>query len=319
MYFDQLSNEEWALLAPILDDKPTARLNRRGRPRADPRVVANAILWILTTGEPWSSLPGRYPSGPTCRCRFEEWQSSGTLARIIRQLAQTGRTFAYVPNASSAVTRSALRRGARSQCDDGLRSVLWKSPESWQVPTRKTAGRHSIDPFDEITRQLSGRAVDATGVNAPLRIESGAMMAASLPRPLNRSCGSPWTSPPSPAMQVVERRGYVIHAAADPAPDESFRAWAEIVKNGGRIERSGLIGPRFADFETARKYALDWACQWIDQQNPMRIAAQTAPAADVARLPIARTMPEPVMEDAYDEAEHEDVSFGSSLNTAMVK
>jgi transposase len=128
MFFDELSNDEWALLEPILADKPVTRLNRRGRPRADPRIVANAILWILTTGEPWANLPGRYPSAPTCRCRFEEWRLNGTLARIIRLLAPIGRTFAYSPNSSSAVTRSALRRGVRSQDDDGLRSVLWKRP-----------------------------------------------------------------------------------------------------------------------------------------------------------------------------------------------
>ena len=67
MFFDELSNDEWALLAALVSDEPAVRLNRRGRPRAEPRIVANAVLWILTTGEPWSKLPGRYPSGPTCR------------------------------------------------------------------------------------------------------------------------------------------------------------------------------------------------------------------------------------------------------------
>ena len=310
MFFDELSNDEWALLEPILADKPVTRLNRRGRPRADPRIVANAILWILTTGEPWANLPGRYPSAPTCRCRFEEWRLNGTLARIIRLLAPIGRTFAYSPNSSSAVTRSALRRGVRSQDDDGLRSVLWKRPELWQTLSRKMNGRHSIDPFDEITRQLSGRPVDA-----PPRIESNAVTAACSPRWLNHPCGSPWRGTPLAAMQVVERRSYVIHAVADPASKELFRAWAEIMKNGRRIERSGLIGPRFRDVETAQKYAFDWACRWIDQQDPMPIAAQTTRATDVARRPIARTMAEPVMEDAYDETGQEEASFGSTSNT----
>jgi transposase len=309
MYFDELSNEEWELLAPMLSDKPAIRLSRRGRPRADPRIVANAILWILTTGEPWSNLPGRYPSGPTCRCRFDDWQLNGTLAKIIQLLTQMGRTFAYLPNASSAVTRSALRRGGRGQCDDGLRSVLWKSPESWQAPPHKIDGRQLIDPFDEITRQLSGRAGDI-----PIRFQSSAMMAASSPRQMGRPCESPWT-----ATQVASHDSYVIRASADPVSNELFRAWAEIMRHGRRIQRSGLIGPRFEDFETAQGYALDWARKWIDQQSTGRIVSQTASAIDVARRPIVCGIPEPVMEKAYDETEYEDDSFGSSLSAAMVK
>ncbi len=42
MFFDELSNDEWALLSALVSDEPAVRLNRRGRPRADPRVVANA-------------------------------------------------------------------------------------------------------------------------------------------------------------------------------------------------------------------------------------------------------------------------------------
>lgn len=50
MFFDELNDEEWFRLSPLIADEPI-RLNRRGRPRAEPRVVANAVLWILTTGD----------------------------------------------------------------------------------------------------------------------------------------------------------------------------------------------------------------------------------------------------------------------------
>ncbi len=97
MFFDELSDEEWTRVSTLIADEPI-RLNRRGRPRAETRVVANAILWILTTGEPWSKLPGRYPSGPTCRRRFEEWLASGTLGEMVAMLTElSGRAFAYVP------------------------------------------------------------------------------------------------------------------------------------------------------------------------------------------------------------------------------
>jgi hypothetical protein len=53
MFFDELSNDEWALLAALVSDEPAVRLNRRGRPRAEPRVVANAVLWIISARVPF--------------------------------------------------------------------------------------------------------------------------------------------------------------------------------------------------------------------------------------------------------------------------
>lgn len=125
MFFDELSNDEWALLAALVSDEPAVRLNRRGRPRAEPRIVANAVLWILTTGEPWSKLPGRYPSGPTCRRRFEEWQLNGTLLEMVRLLSQTGRTFAYVPQPAPPVAAKPAAPVAETPSvrDEHLRGV----------------------------------------------------------------------------------------------------------------------------------------------------------------------------------------------------
>ncbi|HEU4771290.1 MAG TPA: hypothetical protein VFS68_03945, partial [Candidatus Udaeobacter sp.] len=47
MFFEELTDDEWARLAPLAADEPI-HPHRRGRPRAEPRVVANAVLWILT-------------------------------------------------------------------------------------------------------------------------------------------------------------------------------------------------------------------------------------------------------------------------------
>ncbi len=69
MFFDELSNDEWARVAALVGESEV-REHRRGRPRAHPRTVVNAVLWILTTGETWSKLPSHYPTVPTCRRRF---------------------------------------------------------------------------------------------------------------------------------------------------------------------------------------------------------------------------------------------------------
>ena len=71
MMFDDLRDNEWALVEALFCAEP-ARSERRGRPRVEARAVVNAVLWVLSTGEGWSKLPGRYPSPPTCRRRFDD-------------------------------------------------------------------------------------------------------------------------------------------------------------------------------------------------------------------------------------------------------
>ncbi len=299
MFFDELSNDEWALLAALVADEPAVRLNRRGRPRAEPRIVANAVLWILTTGEPWSKLPGRYPSGPTCRRRFEEWQLNGTLLEMVRLLSQTGRTFAYVPQPAPPVAAKPAAPVAEppSVRDENPRGVSWKSPESWQAPGMSSSlGRwRAADPIADMTRQLAGmesaqpvaRAQPGTSQAAPARPvmraglprmnEAGAVGAAmhgltsaiaaarGTPAPNEQRSTLPMSLAPR-GTEIADRRGYLIYVAAERVPNAMYRAWAEIMKDGKRVERSGLVGPRFADADAAEHYALEWARQWIDRE-----------------------------------------------------
>lgn len=348
MFFDELSNDEWALLTALVSDEPAVRLNRRGRPRAEPRIVANAVLWILTTGEPWSKLPGRYPSGPTCRRRFEEWQLNGTLLEMVRLLSQTGRTFAYVPQPAPPVAAKPAAPAAEtvSMRDESPRGVSWKSPESWQAPgTASALGNwRSADPIADITRQLSGLASTTPVTRAPTDSVASAATVASSLRPAPRAAGpvsfdgeagavgeamghldaaiaaarraqlapddrrsvsrSLSMSLAPRGMQVAGPHDYVIYVVAEQVPNAMYRAWAEIMKDGKRVERSGLVGPRFAQASEAERYALEWAQQWIDRERAAQSAAESAnmtraPSAYVSRqtarpLPALRHVPEPV-------------------------
>ena len=67
--------------------------------------------------------------------------------------------------------------------------------------------------------------------------------------------------------QVDQYRGYTICGIAQPVQNLMYRAWAEITQDDRRVERSGLIGPRFTDAEEAEQFALDWARQWIDRHG----------------------------------------------------
>ncbi|MFM0553615.1 transposase [Paraburkholderia sediminicola] len=60
----------------------------RGRPRADPRAVLNAILWVEQNGEHWKHLPAIFPSQQTCYARFMIWWGDGILQKVKQALSE---------------------------------------------------------------------------------------------------------------------------------------------------------------------------------------------------------------------------------------
>lgn len=254
MFFEELNDDEWARIAALAADEPV-HPHRRGRPRAETRVVANAVLWILTTGERWSKLPARYPSGPTCRRRFDEWLADGTLFEMVAMLSVGGRVFAYVPQPQAAVLPEPKPEPAQES--PRLRGVFWTNPESWQ-----TSGG--------CTQRAGDLPIAAS---RPLQTASDALRAMN-----SRTSEESMLS--FSANELHERTddycGYAIRAMAQPVTRQTpsaYRALAEVIKDGKRIERSGLIGPRFEDHESAERHALEWARDWIDRQSGAAVAA----------------------------------------------
>jgi transposase len=296
MNFEELSDDEWMQIAALVSDEPPIRLNRRGRPRAEPRVVANAVLWILTTGESWSRLPARYPSGPTCRRRFDEWHASGTLAELVQLLSQRGRTFAYVPPVAPPAPRVAAEVEEAAE-DDGQPAVFWKSPEAWQAPSRAdgAAGHDTpcADPMESITRQLANgepqQPDDARRAQPPA---TRAYAVAPAPRePSPAIARSPlWTSSgAAQSVQMAEWRGYAMNLTVQPVRHRMFRASVEIMKDGLRIERSGLVGPAFNDRESAKQYAFDWGRKWIERECASASGGRVDGGADALCSAVTRT------------------------------
>jgi hypothetical protein len=79
-----LSDEQWALIQPLLPPPPSAAL--RGRPPLDDRSILDGILWKFRTHSPWYDMPAAYPSYQTCYRRFRMWLRTGLLNRILGQL-----------------------------------------------------------------------------------------------------------------------------------------------------------------------------------------------------------------------------------------
>lgn len=81
-----LSDEEWALIEPLL---PPRVGSRGGRPRTaeGDRQVLNGIFYVLRTGCPWRDLPERYGPPTTVYNRFNRWAKKGVWVRVFETLA----------------------------------------------------------------------------------------------------------------------------------------------------------------------------------------------------------------------------------------
>ena len=77
-YPSDLSDEEWAILAPLL-----VPARQAGHPRIfEPRRIADAVFYLLRTGCQWRALPREFPPWPTVHYRYGRWRRSGTWERI---------------------------------------------------------------------------------------------------------------------------------------------------------------------------------------------------------------------------------------------
>lgn len=86
-YASDLTDQEWALLAPFM---PEAR--EVGRPRTtDLREVLNAILYIAATGCPWRYLPKDFPPVSTVQRYFYCWRDEGLWVAVNGALVMAAR------------------------------------------------------------------------------------------------------------------------------------------------------------------------------------------------------------------------------------
>ena len=82
----------WALVAPIIDrlDPPKSR----GRRRAEPRAILDAVIFRLRTGCQWNRLPAELPDDSTVHRTFQRWVRLGVLgaiwAALVRECDELG-------------------------------------------------------------------------------------------------------------------------------------------------------------------------------------------------------------------------------------
>ena len=81
----EISDELWAVLAPLLPVYVNTHRFGGGRPRAPDRQCANGIFYVLRTGCQWKALDQTgICSGSTAHLRFQEWVVVGVFLDLWR-------------------------------------------------------------------------------------------------------------------------------------------------------------------------------------------------------------------------------------------
>jgi putative transposase len=82
-YPTDLTDEQWAIIEPIVTYRSEQDEYNGGRPRSvDIRRVVDALLYQARTGVQWRLIPVDFPKHGTIRYYFDKWTWDGTWERI---------------------------------------------------------------------------------------------------------------------------------------------------------------------------------------------------------------------------------------------
>ncbi len=76
-YPSDLTDEEWAILAPLITPGKQA-----GHPQVlELRRILDAVFYLLHTGCQWRALPHDFPSWPSVFYHYAKWRHQGSYGR----------------------------------------------------------------------------------------------------------------------------------------------------------------------------------------------------------------------------------------------
>ena len=78
-YHKDLTDAQWSRIKTIFEEKPKV-----GRPPLNPRMVFNAIMWILKSGARWRDLPSCYGNWNSIYHKFRLWCRLGLFERLMK-------------------------------------------------------------------------------------------------------------------------------------------------------------------------------------------------------------------------------------------
>lgn len=115
-YPTDVSDDEWALVAPYLTPLPEDVLQRR----YPLREVFNAARWIVRAGAPWRLLPTNFPPWPIVYQQTQRWIAAGCFEALVHDVRLLLRLLAGRKGQPSAVILDA--RTVQSTPESGARA-----------------------------------------------------------------------------------------------------------------------------------------------------------------------------------------------------
>jgi len=158
-----LTDAQWAVLEPLF--RPKRRADGRGRPWRDTRAVLHGVLWILRTGAQWRELPSKYPPYQTCHRRFQQWQRSGLLIRVLARLAEDLRDRGKIDLSETFIDASfsSAKKGAALSAQ----LAAAKAAKSWRSQTAMVFLSPVAWPALRRMKPNSSRAPSSNASHAP--------------------------------------------------------------------------------------------------------------------------------------------------------
>jgi transposase len=123
-YPTDVSDEEWAFVAPYLTLLPEAA----GQRRHNLREVFNAVRWIVRAGAPWRLLPTNFPPWEIVYQQTQRWLAAGVFEAMVHDLRALLRVAVGRDSVPTAVVldgrtlRSTPESGARAGYDGHKRT-----------------------------------------------------------------------------------------------------------------------------------------------------------------------------------------------------
>lgn len=148
-YSSDISDAEWALLAPLL---PSAKPG--GRPRTtELREVVNALFYLLRSGGAWRLLPHDFPPWQTVYDYFRRWRQPGLWEQI----------------------HTTFRRRVREQAGrepDPSAAII----DSQSIKTTDRGGEHGYDGGKKINGRKRHLLVDTLGLVLKVKVHAADIM-----------------------------------------------------------------------------------------------------------------------------------------------
>jgi transposase len=115
-YPSDVSDEEWALVAPYLTLLPEESRQRRH----SLREVFNAMRWMVRAGAPWRLIPHEFPPWAAVHQQAQRWIAAGVFEALVHDLRAVLRLAEERAPQPSAIVLDA--RTLQSSCESGGRA-----------------------------------------------------------------------------------------------------------------------------------------------------------------------------------------------------